>query len=892
MTTRILIGLIVLALAIGNSITALAQSPVDFSKMDKERIPSDPAVQWYQFGPGGAGNNYHIYWHSTDPNTAFLGPNMGNSYRTTDRGWTYDGIMDPDGPGYKSWNRGPVEIYSPEFSHQDENFGICAMENANYVYTTVNKGLNWKRRDDISAQFKDQHINTFEVDPTNDNIWYAGTGHVRDANHMFFNHKAPHGIFGSQRKVPLPGGGTVDFGHRGKIFKSIDKGETWKEITPKGIEPLAQITKIFVHPGNPKVIFAPSTYGFYKSKDGGKSWKLLAGTGLDNDIIRSADMHYDKRTGKVTLYAIDLVKYIPNGKSMSYNGGIYKSTDEGESWVNINANMPIKKDLLSSFFIKKGYYKYGLAKYFQIHEKEAMSLYPELPDEMLHSISVVRVNPSNPDHVMLVNNYKSQFTFPGGMLWRTDNGGKSWYVTLRNGKAWEGKDKALWEARNNPTAHNVSWVSQTEWENRDEYDRKAGASIEFNSDGSTIMYQVAKVVCISNDNGDTWLENDEQVATKGTENWVGSGNSNLPGNEIVQDLRLKKTIYFCSGENTIWTNTNDGGNIRSNGLAVRKLHSPNKEKPMECSVSSVIVDPEDDKTLYCVHNRQAFFGKVMKSTDAGETWAQHGVIFDPKKYGNPVGLIVPQQNLTIDPNNPNRFYISIPDKSVNDVTGRPPKSFDMHGVLRSMDGGKTWKNINDGLPNKKAVQKIGLDDQNKGAMYAAISGTNSKPGGLFQLKDGSDTWEKVNIPKGMVSVHDFYYSESDNRFYISGGTMKGKIQHGGVWYKEGTKDWQQVFPYQFTNNIRVSKTNPNVLLVSIPSKGTDMLNPGIYRSLDKGITWYKINSGNIQSDRLNDLDINYHKDGVYYSSTYGAGYYYAIDRKIIPEGDINSLGIN
>ena len=36
-----------------------------------------------------------------------------------------------------------------------------------------------------------------------------------------------------------------------------------------------------------------------------------------------------------------------------------------------------------------------------------------------------------------------------------------------------------------------------------------------------------------------------------------------------------------------------------------------------------------------------------------------------------------------------------------------------------------------------------------------------------------------------------------------------------------------------------------------------ILNPGIYRSLDKGKTWAKINTGNIQSDRIVDIAIDY-----------------------------------
>lgn len=863
-------------------LSGFAQDPVDFSKLDSEKVISDPSVKWQQFGPGGSGNNYYIYWHPTDPDVVFQGPNMGNSYRSIDRGNTYEGILDPDGPGYKSQNRGPIGIYSPEFSHQDPSFGICTIEEASYVYFTRDKGRNWIREDGISKQFNNIHINTIKVDPTDDNIWYAGSGNVRDCNHFFFIDESPHGVYGDQWTVGTPeDGGSTDYGHSAKIWKSTDKGQSWKEITPQDINSKTQITRIFVHPGKHNTIFAATTYGFYKSIDGGNNWVLKTNTGLDNDIIRSMDMHFDPNTNKVTLFAIDLVKYIPNGNTVTYNGGIFKSIDEGESWVNINSNMPLEQALIKSDDIKNSFYKRALARWFMKTEAEVQELYPELPQKLLHSISMIRVNPRNVNNILVVNNYKSQFTFVGGMLWRTDDGGKDWFVTLRNGTAWEGKDKALWDARNNPTRKNLNCVGQREWEGRDPYDRKAGACVEFNCDGSTIMFQVAKVVCVSNDNGDNWLENDEKETEPGNGHLVGAGNSNMPGMEIIQDERIKSTVYFCSGENSIWKTTNDGYKVRPGALAVYKISLPNKQSPEECSVGSLVIDPNDTNTFYSLQFRQAFFGKLMKSTDGGQNWTEHGILFDPREYGNPGIMKIHQNNLLIDPAYRSRFYCTVTKKLVNDVVNSRPEKFDAFGIYRSIDGGVTFHTINEGLPLNGDVQKLALNPQFKGVVWAAVSGNKYKPGGLFRLENGSSVWEKVTIPNGMVSVHDIYFSQ-DNRMYISGGTLDGKNSEGGVWFKEEGKGWEQVFPYKFANHIRVAKYDENLLLVDVPSmKDPDILNPGVYRSLDKGKTWYKINAGNIQSDRLNALEIDYNKKGVYYCSTYGAGYYVCEDARVV-----------
>lgn len=865
-----------------------AQYPVDFKNMDVQRINSDPSVDWQQFGPGGSGNNYLLYWHPTDPNTLYLGPNMGNSYRSENRGKTYVGIMDPDGPGYRTRDRGPSEIWGPEFSHQDPNFGICTIEDEPIIYFTHDKGLSWKRRNDVAAQFG-EHVNTIKVDPTNDHIWYAGSGDLKNCNDFVFGYEIPHGILGSKHAIQTKKGrAATKYDHTARIWKSTNKGETWKDITPKGINPDAQITRILVNPTKPNMIFAPTTYGFYKSEDGGKTWSLKTHTGLDNDIIRSMDMYYDPVTKKVILYAIDLVKYLPNGKTIKYNGGIFKSTDEGESWTNITNDMPINKSLLESPAIKNSYYKLALGQWFGISEEKAKELYPELPEKALQSVSMIRVNPRNPNHILVVNNYKSQYTFCGGMLWRTGDGGKHWYVTLRNGKDWEGRDKASWQARNNPVSHNAHWVGQHEWENRDPYDRKAGAVVAFNCDGTSIMYQVAKVLCISNNNGDSWLENDEVETVPGNHHWVGAGDSNLPATEIVQDMRLNNFLYLCSGENSIFKTTNDSDKVRKGALAVYKISIPNKKKPEECSVSTMAIDPNNVNTLYCLHFRQAFFGKLMMSVDGGKNWAPRGTLFNPKEYGNPLRMSIKQRCLRIDPNYPNRFYCVVSKNYVDDMTGTSPGTFKAFGIYHSTDGGKNWSTVNDGLPAGNDVQKVVLDPKQKGVVWAAISGTYNRPGGLFRLEDGSSKWEKENVPNNMVSVHDIYFSQ-DGRMYISGGTPKGKVEDGGVWFIENGKAWKQIFPYQYTDLIRVAKYDSKLLLVSITSQyANGIKNPGIYRSMDKGKTWTKINTGNIQSDRLNALEIDYRKKGVYYCSTYGAGYYIARDPEYVKKAESGS----
>ncbi|KXX70761.1 hypothetical protein, partial [Flammeovirga sp. SJP92] len=66
----------------------------------------------------------------------------------------------------------------------------------------------------------------------------------------------------------------------------------------------------------------------------------------------------------------------------------------------------------------------------------------------------------------------------------------------------------------------------------------------------------------------------------------------------------------------------------------------------------------------------------------------------------------------------------------------------------------------------------------------------------------------------------------------------------------------------------------NVILIStLPNVSNKRKNPGTYLSKDAGKTWVKINKGNGQSDRINDIAIDNYTPDKFYVSTYGSGWY-------------------
>jgi len=149
-----------------------------FDSLKSKPVMSDGSVVWQQFGPGMSGNNKSAFWHPTDPDVLFIGPNMGNSYVSMDGGKTYQTILNEDESDFKRGTRGPIELTCVDFSRQDADFGLCTDERNQGIYFTVNRGEKWTALP--VATFNGIYVNSVAVDPKDDNIWYAGSGRMRN----------------------------------------------------------------------------------------------------------------------------------------------------------------------------------------------------------------------------------------------------------------------------------------------------------------------------------------------------------------------------------------------------------------------------------------------------------------------------------------------------------------------------------------------------------------------------------------------------------------------------------------------------------------------------------------------------------------------------------------
>jgi photosystem II stability/assembly factor-like uncharacterized protein len=123
--------------------------------------------------------------------------------------------------------------------------------------------------------------------------------------------------------------------YEGEVYRSGDMGEQWAEIT--GNMPLNHVSDVAVHPTNQEVVYVTCRWcqagvaPVWKTEDGGQSWQGM-GSGLDTGQIDGFPKLLIDRFDAETVY-------IGSNKAPYGQGGVYRSTDGGNSWQLMSSRL-------------------------------------------------------------------------------------------------------------------------------------------------------------------------------------------------------------------------------------------------------------------------------------------------------------------------------------------------------------------------------------------------------------------------------------------------------------------------------------------------------------------------------------------------------------------------
>jgi photosystem II stability/assembly factor-like uncharacterized protein len=263
-------------------------------------------------------------------------------------------------------------------------------------------------------------------------------------------------------------------------------------------------------------------------------------------------------------------------------------------------------------------------------------------------------------------------------------------------------------------------------------------------------------------------------------------------------------------------------------------------------ISDIAVNPSNNNEFYVA----AAAGGVWKTSNRGMSFSP--VFENEGSYS--IGCVA------IDPNNPNVVWVGTGENN----NQRSVSYGD--GVYKSTDGGATWKNM--GLKKSEHTGMIKIDPRNSDVVYVAAYGPLWKEGGdrgLYKTTDGGATWTKVleiSQYTGVNEVHldprnpDVIYATAHQRMrrqwtYLGGGPESGIYKS-----VDAGKTWQKInngLPPGDKGRIgmAISPANPERIYAVVEADGG-----GFYLSTNRGSSWQKLNntvsSGNYYQELVAD----------------------------------------
>ncbi len=635
------------------------------------------------------------------------------------------------------------------------------------VWKTEDGGRKWKN---ISDGYFGGSIGSIAVSNDDPNVMYVGGGEstVR---------------------------GNVSSGYG--VWKTENAGKSWEHI---GLEKSRHIPRLVIHPRDHNTVYAAvlgniykptSDRGIYKSTDGGKTWnkKLFV-----NENAGVVDLIMDATNPRILYASTWNIRRTPYSLSSGGEGSaLWKSTDSGETWIEISKNegfargilgnigvtvSPVNNNLVWAIVENKdegGVYKSndGGETWKQINSERKLrqrawyysKIYADPQDtEVIYVLNVryhkstdggktysthnaphgdhhdLWIAPEDPKRMVMGDDGGAQTTYDGGETWSTyHNQPTAQFYRVTTDDAFPYR---IYAAQQDNSTIRISHRNEGWNVDEDDWEETAGgesAHITIDPENNDIVYGGSYDGFLTRYNHQTktvrsvsvWPDN---PMGHGAEDMKYRFQWNFP---MFFSKHNTKKLYTFSNHVHVTTNEGESWKVISPDL------TRNDSTKLKSSGGPITQD-NTSVEYYCTIFAAAESplkegllwvgsddGLVHISRNGGETWDN----VTPK--GMPDWMMI------------NSIEPSVYNEGTCYIAGTKYKTGDFAPYLyKTNDYGKSWKKITNGIPSEHFTRVLREDSEKEGFLYA---GTET---GLYYSHNEGTYWQPLQLNLPIVPITD------------------------------------------------------------------------------------------------------------------------------------------
>ncbi len=350
------------------------------------------ALEWRSVGPFRGGRSIAVAGHPTEVATFYMGTTGGGVWKTEDGGTYWENISD----GYfKRASVGAIAIAESDpnviYVGMGESTIRSNVSHGDGVYKSTNGGQSWTN----VGLAETRNISKVRVHPTNpDLVYVAALGHAHGPN-------PERGVYRSQ-----DGGQSWDL----VLFRSEDAGAVDLVFDPSNPRVLYAAFWEGVHRAHELVSGGPGS-GLFRSMDGGDTWEdITRNRGLPGGLLgRMGVSASAAKPGRV--WAIIEAK----------EGGVFRSEDYGTTWKSMGEHREVRQ--------RPWYYMHIFADPVDAETVWVMNLNSWKSTDGAKSFNLITgthgdyhdlwIDPKNPQRMIQGNDGGATVSFNGGNTWST-----------------------------------------------------------------------------------------------------------------------------------------------------------------------------------------------------------------------------------------------------------------------------------------------------------------------------------------------------------------------------------------------------------------------------------------------------------------------------------------